>query len=111
MEDKRATDVEQQLLLVIWRLGKEAYGLSIRDELEERTGRRIAVGAIYSTLIRLEKRGWVSSRLSDPTPVRGGKAKRFFAITELGETVVSQAKAVLNRLWEGLEVPASGGLG
>jgi DNA-binding PadR family transcriptional regulator len=77
--------------------------VSIRDELRKRTGRRIAVGAVYSTMIRLEKRGWVRSSLSDPTPVRGGKAKRVFRVTPAGKRAVEEARMALERLWEGLE--------
>lgn len=104
-------DFEQQVLLAVWRLEDEAYGSRIRDELEERTGREIAHGAVYVTLVRLEKKGLLRSRLSDPTPVRGGKAKRFFRITPEGIQGVRQARELLDRLWDGLpgagEEPAS----
>lgn len=96
------SDFEQQVLLAVWRLGTEAYGASVRDELEERTGREIAQGAVYVTLVRLEKKGMLTSRLSDPTPVRGGKAKRFFTITATGMKGVQAARAVMDRLWDGL---------
>lgn len=109
MGSERPTDTEQQLLLATWRLGEGAYGVSIRDELRKRTGRRIAVGAVYSTMIRLEKRGWVRSRLSDPTPVRGGKAKRLFRVTPAGKQALEDARVVMERLWEGLEAPEPGG--
>ena len=70
-----------------------------------KTGRRIAVGAIYSTMVRLEKKGWVRSHLSGPTPVRGGKAKRFFQITEEGRLVLEEARTTMDTLWEGLAAP------
>lgn len=97
---------EQQLLLAVWRLADSdegAYGLRVRDELAQRTGRKIAVGAIYTTLVRLEKKGLVASRLSDPVPVRGGKAKRFFSITPAGLGAVAEARRQMDELWEGLE--------
>ena len=103
------SDFEQQVLLAVWRLDSDAYGASIRDELERRTGRGVSQGAVYTTLMRLEKKGHVRSRMSDPTPVRGGKAKRFFAITEAGRQGVQQARAAMNRLWEGLPDPTGHG--
>jgi PadR family transcriptional regulator, regulatory protein PadR len=96
------SDFEQQVLLAVWRLGDEAYGASVRDELEEATGRDVAQGAVYVTLVRLEKKGWLKSSLSDPTPVRGGKAKRFFRILPEGIAGVTAAREALDRLWDGL---------
>lgn len=97
---------EQQLLLVVWQLQDEdegAYGVTIKDELEARIGRELAVGAIYTTLVRLEKKGLVTSALSDPEPVRGGKAKRFFQVTAQGKAAVLEARREMERLWDGLE--------
>ena len=102
------SDFEQQVLLAVWRLGEQAYGASVRDELEARTGRDIAQGAVYVTLIRLEKKTLLTSRLSDPTPVRGGKAKRFFSITPDGIEGVKAARAAMDRLWDGLPETARG---
>lgn len=96
------SDFEQQVLLTVWRLGDAAYGASVREELERRTGRTVAQGAVYVTLVRLEKKGFLRSRLSDPTPVRGGKAKRFFDITPDGVAGVQAARATMNALWDGL---------
>ena len=102
------SDFEQQVLLAVWRLGEQAYGATVRDELESRTGREIAQGAVYVTLIRLEKKELLTSRLSDPTPVRGGKAKRFFTITPKGVEGVKAAREAMDRLWEGLPEAATG---
>ena len=96
------SDFEQQVLLAVWRLGERAYGASVRDELEARTERSVAQGAIYVTLVRLEKKGFLRSRLADPTPVRGGKSKRYFEITPEGVTGVKAARKEMDRLWEGL---------
>ena len=96
------SDFEQQVLLAVWQLGDNAYGASVRDELEARTGSCVAQGAVYTTLMRLEKKGWVRSRLSDPTPVRGGKARRLFAITSMGREGVRGSRQVMDRLWDGL---------
>ncbi|MBT8337119.1 MAG: PadR family transcriptional regulator [Gemmatimonadetes bacterium] len=102
MAPKRPSDFEQQVLLAVWRLEDGAYGASVRDELEARTGSRVTQGAVYTTLIRLEKKAMLQSRLSDPTPVRGGRAKRLFSITERGRAGVLQVRRAMNRLWEGL---------
>jgi len=95
-------DFEQQVLLAVWRLGEDAYGAAVREELESRTGHGIAQGAVYVTLMRLEKKGLLRSRLSDPTPVRGGKAKRIFGITPEGVEGVRATREMMDRLWEGL---------
>jgi DNA-binding PadR family transcriptional regulator len=100
-------EFEQQVLLAVWRLGDGAYGTSIRNELEARTGTGVAQGAVYTTLLRLEKKGMIASRRSDPTPVRGGKAKRLFAITPDGMASVQAARRLMDRLWEGLPEPAT----
>ncbi len=107
MPPQRPGDFEQQVLLAVWRLEGAAYGASVRDELEERTGAGVAQGAVYTTLIRLEKKGFVQSRLSDPTPVRGGKAKRLFRITAEGRAGVQEVRRAMDRLWEGLPAPES----
>lgn len=102
-------DFEQQVLLAVWRMGDNAYGAAVRDELEARTGQDVAHGAVWVTLVRLEKKGWVRSRLSDPTPVRGGKAKRFFRITEEGLAGVRENRILMDRLWDGLPAPDAAG--
>jgi len=100
------SDFEQQVLLAVWRLGDGAYGASVRNEIEERTGRTVAQGAVYVTLIRLEKKELLRSRLADPTPVRGGKAKRLFTITDEGMSGVRAARRSMDALWDGLPDPA-----
>ena len=86
------------LLLAVMRLGEEAYGMTIRRELAERTGREVASGAIYTALARLETRGYVRSRLGDPTPERGGRAKRFYRVLAAGEKAVARAEAAFAAL-------------
>ena len=71
-------EFEQLVLLAVVRLDAEAYGSTIRREIEQRTGRTIAIGALYTALDRLERKGYVNSRLSDPTPQRGGRAEALF---------------------------------
>lgn len=106
MAPSTPSDFEQQVLLAVWQLGANAYGATVRDEIETRTRRDVAQGAVYVTLVRLEKKGLLRSRMSDPTPVRGGKAKRFFAITEAGMAGVRDARTMMDSLWAGLPDPA-----
>ena len=76
----------------------------MRNELEARTGAEVAQGAVYVTLVRLEKKGFLV-RLSDPTPVRGGKAKRLFRITPEGIDGLRETRRLMERLWDGLPDP------
>lgn len=94
---------EQMVLLAILRLGERSYGLPIRRELEEQTGRRVARGALYTTLDRLEKKGYLTSLMGDPTPERGGRARRYFQVTPAGVRALDDARRVLLSLWQGLE--------
>lgn len=86
------------LLLAVMRLGDGAYGMTIRRELADVTGREIAAGAIYTALARLETRGYVRSRLGEPTPERGGRAKRFYRVLAEGAKAVERAEAAFAAL-------------
>ncbi len=85
--------LEQLILVTLIHLGDDAYGLSIHKQIQDRTGRSINPAAVYITLDRLVKKGYVSSSLGDPTPERGGRAKRYFKITGLGETALKESLA------------------
>ena len=98
-------EFEHMVLLAILRLGESAYGVTIRAEMEERTGRDPAPGALYTTLDRLEDKGLVMSRLGDPTPQRGGRAKRYFEASAAGVEAVRHARRTYQRMWEGLTIP------
>jgi len=100
---ERLGSFEQLLLLALLRLGEDAYGVPIRDEIEERTGRVISPGAIYTALDRLETRGLVRSRLGDPTPERGGKRRRHYRLTAKGSTALADAHTGLAEMTRGLE--------
>ena len=89
-------------LLAILRLGEDAYGVTIARELEEQTGREVVVASVYATLERLQERGLVTSSLGDPTPERGGRAKRYFRITGAGVREVRDTRRSLMNLWKGL---------
>jgi PadR family transcriptional regulator, regulatory protein PadR len=95
-------EFEQSVLLAIAHLGDEAYGVSVRREIEQRTRRTVAVGALYTALDRLERKGYVASRMSDPTPERGGRSKRYFRLRAAGATALRQARDRFNRMWDGL---------
>jgi PadR family transcriptional regulator PadR len=90
---------ELMVMLVLIRLGENAYGVPISKELEDQTGREVALGSVYAALERLEQKGFVSSRLGNPTAERGGRAKRYFRVTAKGLREVDDAQRVLTNLW------------
>ena len=96
------TDFELMILLSILRVGDEAYGVPIAREIEDTGGRTVVVAAVYAALDRLEANGLVSSTLGDPTPARGGRAKRFFRVTPTGVKAVKHTRRALIRLWDGV---------
>jgi DNA-binding PadR family transcriptional regulator len=98
-------EFEQVVLLAILRIGEGAYGVPIRAEIAECTGRDPAPGALYTTLDRLEEKGLVTSRMGDPTPQRGGRARRYFEVTPSGVGAVARAQRSYQRLLKGLELP------
>jgi DNA-binding PadR family transcriptional regulator len=97
-------EFEQIVLLALVRLTDNAYGMTIRGEIEKRTRREVSIGAVYATLERLEAKGYVSSWLADPTAERGGRAKRFFRLEPAGAAAVRRSREMLTRMWEGLEI-------
>ncbi len=102
MTDAPLGPLELVVLLAVARLGDGAYGLAIRRDLAARTGRDHSVGAIYTTLGRLEGKGLVASRTSDPLPVRGGRARREFRLTAPGERALREARRAAASVWDGL---------
>ncbi len=97
-------EFEQAVLLAIAHLEDDAYGVTIRREIESRTRRSVAVGALYTGLDRLERKGYVTSTMSAPTPQRGGRSKRHFKITTAGSGALRQSREFLSRMWAGLEL-------
>ena len=97
-------ELEHIVLLVLARLEDDAYGMAVADEIEARTGRQVAAGAVYSALDRLERKGMVASRLGRPTKERGGRAKRFYALREPGLDALKRSQEVLMALWDGLDL-------
>ena len=99
----RLGDFEFAVLLAMLRLGDEAYGVSIRHEIESRSGRESSLGAVYTTLDRLEGKGFVTSRMGLPTTVRGGRRKKLCRLTPAGERALSLTWDTQRRMAEGLE--------
>jgi PadR family transcriptional regulator, regulatory protein PadR len=96
-------ELEQIVLLAVLRTGLNAYGVPIRVEIEERTGRSLTVGALYRTLDRLEQKGYVASWFGDPTPERGGRSKRYFKVRPAGLRALRASRDALAAMWDGLE--------
>jgi DNA-binding PadR family transcriptional regulator len=98
-------EFEHLVLLAVLRLGMDAYGMRVRREIAERTDRDVTIGAVYATLDRLSYKGLVTSTLNDPTPERGGRAKRSFRLTGEGADAVNRARQDLVNMQEGLVFP------
>lgn len=95
-------EMELMVLLAVVRLGDDAYGVTISQELLNLAGREVALGSIYAALDRLEQKGCVTSSLGDPTPERGGRAKRYFRATPAGVRAITMTRTTLTKLWSGL---------
>lgn len=96
-------EFEQLVLLAIVHLGDGVYGVPIADEILRRTGRTVSPAAVYVTLRRLEQKGLLSSTMSDPTPERGGKARRCVTVTRTGVDSLRAARQTLDNMWKGLD--------
>ena len=101
-------DFELAVLLCVSLLREDAYGAAVRRAVSERLERDCSVGAVYTTLQRLESKGLVKSWTSDPTPVRGGRARRNFAVTAAGSHAIRTAQKTIRRLWSGHGLRLSG---
>ena len=97
-------EFEHIVLLSLLRLDDRAYGVTVRQDIAVRTGRDVSIGAIYTTLDRLEVKGFVRSRLGEPTTERGGRAKRFFRVTAKGVRAVNATHDALRSMSVGLEL-------
>ena len=96
-------EFEHLILLAVLRLGNEAYGVSIIDELENRTGQEISQAATYIGLKRLRDKGLLTSRLADPSPERGQRARRYFEVTKFGLERLRDSANALFSMWDGLD--------
>lgn len=95
--------LEYIVLLALVRLGPDAYGMTVRREIEKRTGRDISIGAVYATLERLEAKGYVRSFTGEPTAQRGGRAKRLFQIETDGHRALHESREAIRKMSAGLE--------
>lgn len=95
-------EFELMVLLTVLYLEEDAYGVPISQELERRRGREVSVSSVYAALERLEQKGLVASTLGDPTPERGGRARRYFRVTREGLREVRETRKVLTGLWRKL---------
>jgi DNA-binding PadR family transcriptional regulator len=102
MARQHLTDFELMILLAILRIGDDAYGVPIAKEIENTGGRTALLGAIYAALDRLEQNGLVTSSYGDPTPERGGRAKRYFKVTGRGLKAVKETRRAFTALWSGI---------
>jgi PadR family transcriptional regulator PadR len=102
---------EEYVLFATLRLGEQAYGAKIRQTVEDATGRSVSIGAVYATLDRLERKGFITSWQGEATPERGGRAKRYFRVEGAGVQALNETREVRNRLAEGVDLqldPARG---
>lgn len=97
------TQFEQLVLLALVRLGEDAYGVPIQEEIAERTGRVASLAATYTALERLEGRSFVESWVSEPVAVRGGRSRKHFRICKAGATALRESQQAMKRTWQGLE--------
>ena len=97
-------EFEQLVLLAILRLGNDAYGMDIRQEIEENTGREISYGAVYTALNRLSSKGFVSHELGESTPERGGRARKYFRVEPTGRSALRATQQALTVMWSGVSI-------
>lgn len=102
MTQRSLGDFEQLLLFAILRLSDDAYGVTIRKEIEDRAGRFVSAGAIYTALDRLESKGLVSSRVGETAPARGGRRKKYYSLEPAGAEALRSSYAEIQRMAEGM---------
>lgn len=100
-------EFEELVLLTIANLGKEAYGVAILNDIVKRANRTLSIGALHSTLTRLDEKGYITSYLGDPTNERGGRRKRYFELTADAITELNNMKALRDQLWANTKVNLS----
>jgi PadR family transcriptional regulator PadR len=93
-------EFEELVLLTIAALGNEAYGVSIQKNIEERCNRSISIGALHSTITRLDEKGYLKSWVGGATKERGGRSKRYYEITQAGRKAVAETKTLRDELWD-----------
>lgn len=101
-------EFELYVTMAVARLGPEAYGTAVRREIESRTGRPVAVGAIYTTIARLEKKGLMTTRASQPEPGQRGRPRKYCSLTRNGEEALQHTLDMLGRMADGLTIGSTG---
>ena len=99
---KLLSRIEEIILLAIWRLDDEAYGMAIREEVIKATSKKWLLGAIYGPLGRLQKNGYVIAIKGEPSPERGGRAKVYYRVTKKGKDALVEIYRVQKLIWEGI---------
>ena len=99
---KELTKMEERVLIGIWKLGDEAYGVNIQRYLRRMTGKSVVYGTLYTTFEQLVRKGYINKRFGEPTAVRGGKSKIYFIITDKGLKALEQAYENQSIMWEGI---------
>lgn len=102
-------EFELYVMLAVARLGEKAYGVSIRREIEDRTGRPVSVGALYATLARLGDKGLMTFEISEPRPVPGGRARKYCRLTAQGRAALEHSTSMLARMMDGVDLAEEGG--
>jgi len=100
MKGTQLGEFEELVLLTIAALKNEAYGISIKDEIEKRSNRKVSIGSLHSTISRLEEKGFLTSELGGSTKERGGRSKRFYSITHAGKLALQRVKDLRDELWQ-----------
>ncbi|MFC1493477.1 PadR family transcriptional regulator [candidate division KSB1 bacterium] len=98
------TKLEELILLAVWKLNEEAYGVSIYKHLQKVTGQKMSVGSVYFPLDRLVKKRYLKAMKGEPTPKRGGMSKRYYLLTEAGLNILNATKKVNDTMWDGYSV-------
>lgn len=104
MAKKSLAEFELLVMLALARLDADASGAAIRHEIEENSGREVAVGALYATLSRLGDKGLVSFSISNPRPTRGGRSRKCFRLTQAGRDAVHESASMLQRMMRGIDL-------
>lgn len=102
MKGTNLGELEEIVLLVVANLFDNAYGILIKKEIEEQCDRSITISTVHNVLQRLQEKGYLESRYSDPTPERGGKRKLLFRVTAEGKAVLDNARSLRDKLWKGI---------
>lgn len=108
MVEDTVTELQLLVMLAVLHCGEEAYGVPILEELRRRSGRKLLRPAVYEVLRRLEARGLLEAEKGEPLPERGGRARKYYALTDRGRAAVATARRSWERMWQGIEMPADG---